>query len=656
MPQLRAKQESCLESILAEYMAGVHQQLVVFATGCGKTVIFANIMRKMRHLLPGKALIFVHTEELIKQAVLVCQAWNPELKVGREQAEHYADTDCDIVVSCVASIGREGATRLQRFGDFDIIICDEAHHSIAQTYLNVFAITGVLKPDTKQLLVGFTATPKRKNISRAQKKALTVLDDEEMLSLKSVYKKIVSKYTIREAIREGWLVPLRGFRVKTGVDLSDIKTTAGDYAEDQLSEAVNTDQRNAVVVKAWMEYAERRNTLAFTVNIQHAKDLAKEFSNAGFKFEAIWGDNPERNDYFVCSVCNNHLDAEAEGNAGYAGKPCRTRRSTFCTGTYLFKKGLINRFKAGDLDGLCNCGVLIEGFDAWNVMCVLDAGPTKSSSKYTQKIGRGTRLEEGTGNLLEAIKAGITLRKRDCLVIDVCDNNKRCSLVTLPSMLGLNPDFDLQGESVTKALEEVEAIQERNPSIDFTHLTDLSKVKAYVESLDMFAEPYTEEVKEFSELTWMSTADGAYVLSVPEARDVSEGKQFWNFKHEKLHISQNELDEFVLSITTTDTDRELGVFNTLKEAFTTADDVVKRCRPDRMKIMQRNAGWHSGTASDASKKYLKKMVGKKPFIYCVCPVSAKCSGVSGTICETCKKQQMNAGQVALAINKMKVKS
>ena len=613
MLALRPRQEECLASILQEYMAGIHQMLVVQATGTGKAVVIANIMRKMRHLLPGKVLVFVHTEELVKQLVKTCQDWNPELKVGREQANFYADTDCDIIVSCVASIGREGATRLQRFGEFDIVCCDEAHHSIASTYLNVFDMVGVLKPDTRKLLVGFTATPKRKNITRSQKKELTVLDDEELLSLKSVYKKIVFTYTIRKAIKEGWLVPLRGFRLKTETDLSEVKTTAGEYAQADLSEAVNTATRNMQIVKFWLDNAERRVTICFTVDIQHAKDLAEQFRRSGIKAEAIWGLDPER----------------------------ETR---------------LERFKAGEIEVLCNCGVLIEGFDAWNVMAVLDAAPTKSSSKYTQKIGRGTRLEEGTGNLLEAIKAGIALRKKDCYVLDVVDNNKRCSLVTLPSLVGLNSDFDLHGESVTKAIEEVEKVQEKYPDINFSNLLDLSGVKAYVESLDLFAEPYTQEVKELSELTWMQTQDGAYVLAIPEKREVKEAKQFWAFLHEKLYITPNELDEYVLSITSTETDKELGIFNTLEEAFKTADEVVRRCRPDRVKLLQRNAGWHSGTASDASKKYLRKLVGKKFFSRCLCVVGKDCNGVAGSACGTCGKIQMNAGECALAITKFKVKS
>ena len=55
--------------------------------------------------------------------------------------------------------------------------------------------------------------------------------------------------------------------------------------------------------------------------------------------------------------------------------------------------------------------------------------------------------------------------------MDFVDNNKRCSLVTLPSLVGLNPDFELRGESVTAAIDKVEELQEKYPSVDFTALT-----------------------------------------------------------------------------------------------------------------------------------------------------------------------------------------
>jgi hypothetical protein len=120
-------------------------------------------------------------------------------------------------------------------------------------------------------------------------------------------------------------------------------------------------------------------------------------------------------------------------------------------------------------------------------------------------------------------------------------------------------------------------------------------------------------------------------------------------------ISQNALEEWELSITSVDPERKLGVFNTLQEAINTADDVLHRCRPDRLKVLQREAAWHANAATDASKKYLKRLVGKKPFNFCTCAYGLKCSGVPGQTCMSCGKQQLTAGQVTTAINRLKVK-
>lgn len=602
--ELRGRQTECLDSIRNEYLAGCYQQLVVAATGIGKAVILANIRRHMADLLPGKMLVFAHREELIAQLIETLREWNPDLKVGKEMADEYADVDCDIVVSCNASIGRDGAVRLARFGSFDIVVCDEAHHSIATTYLNVFEQTGVLKPESTKLLVGFTATPKRKNLSRKNKKQLTVLDDEELLSLKSVYRKIVFNYPIRKAIKEGWLVPLRGFRLKTKVDLSAVKTTAGDYQQDELEQAVNTPDRNAQIVTAWRKDCEHRQTVAFCVQIKHAQDLAKAFCAMGEKFEAIWGTDPERTEKLA-------------------------------------------RHKSKETTGLCNAQLLTEGYDDWRVSCIIDAAPTKSPSKYTQCIGRGTRLQTGTGNLIEAISAGLVLEKRDCIVVDVCDNNKRCSLVTLPSLLGLNPEMDLQGQSVTAAAEKMEELQEKYPTVDLSQLTDITKVDAYIESLDLFAAPYTEEVKEFSKLTWMGCSDGSYVLQIPENKALKDAKAFSQFKHERLVITPNDLDEFELSISSAAVeDKKLGIYNTLKEAFESADEVMQRCRPDRMKLVLREAEWHLLPASEPAKKLLRSLSKDKPILKCLCP-----GFKSAMLCPICRLQTgLTAGEASVAIN------
>ena len=612
---LRPRQVECLDSIRNEYLAGTYQQLVVAATGIGKAVILANIKRCMADLLPGKMLVFAHRDELVKQLITTLKEWNPDLKVGKEMADEYADTDCDIVVSCNASIGRDGAMRLLRFGSFDIVVCDEAHHSIASTYLNVFEQTEVLKPYSTKLLVGFTATPKRKNLKRT-KKDQTVLEteDKDLLQLNSVYKKIVFKYPLRKAIKEGWLVPLRGYVLKTRVDLSAIKTTAGDYQQDELEQTVNTRERNAAIVNAWRKDCENRQTVAFCVQIQHAKDLAEAFRTMGVKAEAVWGVDPDR-----------------------ASK--------------------LARHQSKDITVLCNAQLLTEGYDDWRVSCIVDAAPTKSPSKYTQCIGRGTRLQSLTGNLLEAIAAGLRLEKRDCIVLDVVDNNKRCSLVTLPSLLGLNPDMDLQGQSVTAVAEKMEELQEQYPMVDLSQLTDITKVDAYIVSLDLFAAPYTEEVEKFSKLTWMGCSDGSYVLQIPERRELSADRAYYKFKHERLNITANELDEYVLSISSVSLEsKQLGIYSTLQEAFASADEVMQRCRPDRMKLVTREAEWHAHPASEPAKKLLRTLSKSKnaPVLYCLCPNPSQ--RTLPVMCPVCRLATgITAGQVSVAINLLKAR-
>lgn len=617
MFQDREYQDECVEYVRSNWKQGVLQQLVVMATGTGKTVVFARIIQKLWPYMTkgGKVLVFAHREELVDQAIELIKAINPDLKVGKEMANDWADTDSNVVVSCVASIGRSGSNRLIRFGNFNLVICDEAHHSIAQTYLNVFETTGVLKPESKALLVGFTATPKRKNLTRAEKKQVTTLDEGELLSLRSVYKKIVFSYPIRKAIDAGWLVPLRGYRIKTETSLDNIKLTAGDFQQDQLSETVNTSARNQQVVEAWEQYGENRQTVGFTVDIAHAQDLAKAFRNRGHKAEAVWGTDNDR--------------AEK-----------------------------LRKHKSSEITILLNAQVLTEGYDDWQVSCIILAAPTQSSTKFTQEVGRGTRLQAATGNLLIANASGIALKKRDCVVLDIVDNYKRNSLVTLPTLVGLAPGFDLHGGSVTEAAAEVEALQEKWPGVNFTHLTDLSKVKTYVESIDLFAEPYTEEVKQHSDLTWMPMQDGAYMLTIPELKVLTDAKRYTAFQHEKWFIRPNELSEYDVWIKDRQNERKVGEYTSLESAFHEADLAIRRYRSDRLKPLMRTAVWHAGPATDTAKRYLVKLAKSKPINWCLCSTGSTGYGVTieEPPCNVCKKPRgISAGQVSMAINKLKSK-
>jgi ATP-dependent helicase IRC3 len=588
--ELRYYQKETLAAIAEAYKEGIRQQLVFWCTGAGKTLLAANLPTYLKGTVPnGKMLFIAHTEELLNQAMDKIKTWNPQLKVGLEKAEHHADPDCDVIVACNASVGRSGSKRLDNFwNDISIIVLDECHRQ-GDTYLRILNDSGVFLPESKKLLVGLSATPKSRSKARGQAKDMVLLDDEDTVSLKSIFKKIVYSYPLRKAIADGFLVPLKGIRVDTKTSLDEVKVVAGEFKSDELSTAVNTPERNSLVVKAWKDNAVGRPTIAFTAGIDHAKALAEEFLRNGVCAAPIYGVDVQRASKLIW-------------------------------------------FEEGKLEALCNASLLIEGFDSTKVSCIVLATPDRSSSRYTQKIGRGTRLHPG---------------KEDCLVIDICDSYKRCSLITLPSLFGMNPAMNLHGGSVLAAEKELSDLQEKYPTVNLSNLTDLSKIKAYIESIDLFAEPYTEEVQKFSKLGWISGADGSYILSIPE-RQAIKG-QYSQYLHEKLHLEQNELDEWELSISTTKDTRKLGTFGTLKEAFETADDVVRRCRPERLKLLTRESEWKNNPATEAVKKYLRTLSKNKPLLKCIC-VGIK---PMGTPCAVCKQMPITAGEASLAIDLLK---
>jgi ATP-dependent helicase IRC3 len=591
---LRDYQDGTLNAVVTAFDAGINRQLAALATGAGKTVIFSNLPERLETRLPGQMWVIAHREELIDQAVTKIRQWNPSLIVDKEMAEHYANPAADVIVSCIASIGRKGTARANRFDWEDVtkVVIDEAHHTNAQTYLNFLELTGFMVPgkdkkgrdtlvpnnDCRKLLLGVTATPKR--------------GDGQALG--DVYQKIVYNYPIRKAIEDGWLVDLRAFRVQTTTSLDDVQTTSGDFQQDQLADAVNNPTRNQLVVKSWLELGEDRPTLGFTVDIKHAQDLAAMFRQEGVTAQAVWGSDPDR----------------AEKLQAHKDK--------------VFKV-------------LLNCGVLIEGYDDWRIGCVIDAAPTKSSSRYTQKIGRGTRLQDGTGNLLEALANGVQLEKTDCIVIDVCDATRKHRLQSVPSLLGLDTDIDLKGQPAVKAINELEKAQAANPNIDFSKLKDITQLKTYIESVNIWdGGEVAEEIKTNSQFQWRKRVDGSFMLMLQSEASETEffhrgGRVMPVYKQKTLYIKENALGkyEIVSMLRTTASDKcaastvvqSTAQIDTLADAFRAADGAVVRA--GKAEHLTRTTVVKTYPASNPQRKavagYYKRTLSVLPF--CACPIN-----------------------------------
>lgn len=237
--KLRDYQQECI-SIIDNLNPGSY--LIQMATGLGKTVTFANMNRK------GKMLILSHREELVKQPLKYFTC-----KRGIEMAGQHATPIDEVVSASVQTLTR----RLHRFSpnEFDVIVCDEAHHSAARTYRRIFEY---FKP---RLLLGFTATPSRGDKVR--------LDD--------IYSDIVFSRDLKWGIKNGYLSDIYCRRVDIGYDLSSVRTSHGDYAPGELDEAM--DGTADAIAEAYQDMAAGA-TLIFAVSVKQAYEIAKRIQGA----------------------------------------------------------------------------------------------------------------------------------------------------------------------------------------------------------------------------------------------------------------------------------------------------------------------------------------------------------------------------------------
>jgi ATP-dependent helicase IRC3 len=410
------------------------------------------------NLSSDRMLVVAHREELINQAVDKLRQWNPNTTVGVEMGERRCSPSDQIVVASVQTLGRENSKRIRQFNpdDFKIVVVDEVHHAAAQTYQNVLEYFRVYD-DTHRLCLGLTATP-----NRADGKGLS-----------DVFQEIVDSYGIFPAVKDGWLAKPCGKRIRTNADLNKLKTLAGDFSKGELSGTVNTPQQNDLAVRAWLEHADGLQTIVYAVDVEHVKDLAKAFKSYGVAAEGVWGEDPDRADK-------------------------------------------VKYHMGGHLKVLVNCELLTEGHDDWRVQCIVNSRPTQSESLYTQIIGRGTRVPPskfmgGYDNLNAAREAKVDIPKETCLILDMVGNTSRHSLVTLPSLFGMSQEMDLKGQSIVEAVEKLEKLKQQKPAVDFSKVTEIDKLEAYAEQVDLFKVEYAPEIIQLSQFMWHKTGQ-AYVL------------------------------------------------------------------------------------------------------------------------------------------------
>jgi len=433
---------------------------------------------------------------------------NPDLKVGIEKAGQKADLDCDIVVASVQSIGTAGdgfTNRIQRFDPTKVrvVIPDELHHFTSKININILKYLKVLKgesdEDETKLLCGFTATPNR----------------SDGMGLERIVDQIVYSKDTRELIDAGWLAPLSGFRVETTIDLTGVKITRGDFAINELEKRVNTEDRNRKVVEKYQEIANGKSGIAFTVDVQHSHALALEFRRAGITAMPISGETPEEE-----------------------------------------RRRLLESHASGETKILLSCGVLNEGTDVPHCEVGLMTRPTKSSLLFQQMVGRLSRPFPAP----EAVLSGEPKIKQSAIIVDFVDLTARHNVMTVPTLFGLHHQFDAQGESITKALAEIEAQQEKCSQLRLDSFRDLRELRSVVQAIDLLKAPTVPvEIASMSSLTWFSGPGGSYQIVGPS---------------EHLSIRQNQLGQFEISKHENGLRRMIRTVDSLQSAISQAENMI----------------------------------------------------------------------------------
>lgn len=318
-----------------------HRNLVVAATGTGKTVVAALDYRRLeRERGPRPSLLFVaHREEILRQSLATYRAVMRDGSFGEIHGGGRV-AEGDHVFAMVQSLGQDKIDGIDPRA-FDVVVVDEFHHAKAESYDRLLTH---LKP--KELL-GLTATPER-------------LDGQDVTDW--FEGRIAVELRLWEAIDQGFLVPFQYFGVADGVDLGQISWRRGSYVASELSNLYTGDDlRVAKVLENVQRIVAdpgRMKALGFCVSKEHSRFMARKFTEAGLESVSLTGDD-----------------------------------------SIEFRAETLTRLARGEIRCVFSVEVLGEGVDVPNVDCLLLLRPTQSATLFSQQLGRGLRRAEGKSHL-----------------------------------------------------------------------------------------------------------------------------------------------------------------------------------------------------------------------------------------------------------------
>lgn len=389
--ELRPYQQESRGAVKREWRDGNKKTLLVLPTGCGKTIVFSKIIEDVTRD-GDRTLVLAHRGELLEQAADKLEK-STGLKCATEKAEQTSvGSWFRVVVGSVQTLQNE--KRLKQFppDHFDNIIIDEAHHCISDGYqrvLSYFESANVL---------GVTATP----------------DRGDMKNLGSYFDSLAYEYSLPQAIKEGFLSPIKAVTVPLKLDLTSVGQQAGDFKTKDLGTAL--DPYLESIAEEMLEYCKNRKTVVFLPLVKTSQKFTEILNQKGFRAAEVNGTSKDR----------------AE---------------------------VLEDFENDKYNVLCNSMLLTEGWDCPSVDCVIVLRPTKVRSLYSQMVGRGTRLFPGKEELLLIDFLWHTERHELCHPAHLIAENVDVAKKMTENIEKAGVPLDLE-EAEVKAAEDVVAQRE----------------------------------------------------------------------------------------------------------------------------------------------------------------------------------------------------
>ncbi|GGY64521.1 DUF3427 domain-containing protein [Streptomyces anulatus] len=315
-----------------------HQNLLVAATGTGKTVMAALDYKRLRQTLgrDPRLLFVAHRKEILEQSLRVYQNVLVEANFGELL---FANENPDRWTHVFASVQSLTSQALNRFAPdhFDVIVIDEFHHGTSPTYRKI------LDHFTPHELLGLTATPERMD-------GLNIQDE-------FFDGRIAAEMRLWEALENELLSPFHYFGITDNTDMSAIAWKRGGYDPTALSNLfTGNDARARLVVQAVKDKVTdpgAMKALGFCVSVAHARFMADFFRRAGLNAVALSGDTARHE-----------------------------------------RKSALDDLRTGNLQVIFSVDLFNEGLDIPDVDTLLLLRPTSSATVFLQQLGRGLRRTE----------------------------------------------------------------------------------------------------------------------------------------------------------------------------------------------------------------------------------------------------------------------